>query len=327
MVSTGLSQLHKGGDEAMVTLARNSPDRVDQWTVEGGEPPAYLGVRYGLTKAGCGIYTRRRPYVHMVFSGVDGAFDVLTQKVGPVDTVRFNRMRVEGSLELGRLMQRVEALTTGKPPHRDGTPLRRSRPVVGIPFALVARGSDHGYPWRVSTDPETDPRVLRSRAATEHDRRETDDAAAAREARRRQVDPLRARDTLIERIIRDAQDAGAFDDLPYTGERLPLENDAAAGDLATAFRILRNAGAAPPWIETDKEIRQLLAEREGILDRASRAGPLSRDRYRAQLRTLVTEVNHLVRILNHETASLRQHRVPLDLHRELEALEHRWPSR
>jgi len=179
----------------------------------------------------------------------------------------------------------------------------------------------------VSTDPETDPRVLRSRAATEHDRRETDDAAVGREAGRRQVDPLRARDTLIERIIRDAQDAGAFDDLPYTGERLPLENDAAGGDLASAFRILRNAGAAPPWIETDKEIRRLLAEREVILDRASRAGPLSRDRYRAQLRTLVTEVNRLVRILNHEAPSLRQHRVPLDLHRELEALEHRWPSR
>jgi hypothetical protein len=146
------------------------------------------------------------------------------------------------------------------------------------------------------------------------------------EARRAaEIDRLRARDTLIEKIIREAQAAGQFDNLPYRGERLPQIDDSAAGDLASGFRILRNAGAAPHWIETDKEIRRLLAERAVILDRSSRAGPLSRDRYRAQLRALVTDVNRLTTVLNHEAPTMQQHRRPLDLQHELDQLERRWP--
>lgn len=117
MVSNALSQLNKGGDEAMVKLVKSSPERVFQWTVEGGGPAAYLRMRGGLTKAGRGTYARRRPYVHMIFPDIDGAFDVLTQKVGTVDAVRYHKLRMEGAMEGGKevgvLMQRVEALTTG----------------------------------------------------------------------------------------------------------------------------------------------------------------------------------------------------------------------
>ncbi|MDO8485920.1 MAG: DUF1992 domain-containing protein, partial [Candidatus Limnocylindrales bacterium] len=50
--------------------------------------------------------------------------------------------------------------------------------------------------------------------------------------------PRKARnwESLVERQIREAMEAGAFDDLPYRGERLPLEDDAAAGDWAMAHR-------------------------------------------------------------------------------------------
>ena len=96
--------------------------------------------------------------------------------------------------------------------------------------------------------------------------------------------------------------------------------------MAAAFRILRNAGGAPHWIETDKEIRRLLAERDVIVARAGRAGPLSRERYRSQLRSLVADVNRLVLVLNHEAPSTRQHRRPLDPERELADLERRWPA-
>ncbi len=117
MVSNALSQLNKGGDEAMVKLVKTSPERVFQWTVEGGGPAAYLRMRGGLTKAGRGTYGRRRPYVHMIVPDIDGAFDVLTQKVGTVDAVRYNKLRMEGAMEGGKevgiLMQRIEALTTG----------------------------------------------------------------------------------------------------------------------------------------------------------------------------------------------------------------------
>lgn len=52
---------------------------------------------------------------------------------------------------------------------------------------------------------------------------------------------------------------GAFEDLPYRGERLLIEDDTAAGGWAMAHRTLLNAGAAPPWIESDKEARRQLA--------------------------------------------------------------------
>jgi hypothetical protein len=117
MISNALSQLNKGGEETMVKLVKNSPERIFQWTVEGGGPAAYLRMRGGLTKAGRGTYARRRPYVHMIFSDIEGAFDVLTQKVGTVDAVHYNKLRMEGAMEAGKevglLMQRVEALTTG----------------------------------------------------------------------------------------------------------------------------------------------------------------------------------------------------------------------
>ncbi|MBL6974704.1 MAG: hypothetical protein ISR64_03140 [Deltaproteobacteria bacterium] len=117
MVTNALSQLNKGGDEAMVKIVAKSPDRIFQWTVENGGPTAYLRMKAGRTKAGRGTYTRRRPFVHMVFPDTDAAFDVLTQKVSTVDAVRYNKLRMEGAMEggkeIGVLMQRIEALTTG----------------------------------------------------------------------------------------------------------------------------------------------------------------------------------------------------------------------
>ena len=75
-------------------------------------------------------------------------------------------------------------------------------------------------------------------------------------------------ESLVERQIREAMDGGAFDDLPYQGERLPLEDDSAAGEWAMAHRMLRNAGMAPPWIESDKEARKQLAALEALIERA-----------------------------------------------------------
>ena len=78
-------------------------------------------------------------------------------------------------------------------------------------------------------------------------------------------------ESLVERQIREAMDAGAFEDLPFRGQRLPIEDDSAAGDWAMAHRMLKNAGVAPPWIESDKEARRLLADARGDA-RAGAAG-------------------------------------------------------
>ena len=129
------------------------------------------------------------------------------------------------------------------------------------------------------------------------------------------------RESLLDRQIRDAQEAGAFDDLPYQGERLPLEDDSAAGDWALAYRMLRNAKFAPPWIETDKEVRGRVAERDAVLARAPRSSAIGRERDRAELTRIVNAANAAIFRLNHEAPTARQQRRLLDIEPELEALE------
>ena len=133
---------------------------------------------------------------------------------------------------------------------------------------------------------------------------------------------LPLRETLIDRQIREAMESGAFDDLPYRGERIPLEDDTAAGEWALAHHILRNAGMVPPWIATDQAVRALLDRRDAILKRAPRARTeIARDRNRRELEAVVAEANRTIAILNHEAPTDRQHRRRLDLAAELAALE------
>jgi hypothetical protein len=113
MVTTALSQLNKAGEEGMTKLTKNSPDRVYQWVVEDG-PAAYLRMKAGKTKAGRGIYTRRRPFVLMKFPNIEGAYQVLTSKVALVEAVKQGYVVTEGAMEyskeVGIRMQSVEEL-------------------------------------------------------------------------------------------------------------------------------------------------------------------------------------------------------------------------
>jgi len=127
-------------------------------------------------------------------------------------------------------------------------------------------------------------------------------------------------ESLVDRQIREAMEDGRFDDLPHQGERLPLEDDDAAGEWASAFRILRNANVAPEWIEADKEVRRLLDRRDAIRDRATRSSPLIRRRDREELERVVREHARAVARLNAVAPTDRQHRRPLDLDAELEEL-------
>jgi hypothetical protein len=133
---------------------------------------------------------------------------------------------------------------------------------------------------------------------------------------------LPVRETLIDRQIREAMESGAFDDLPYRGERIPLEDESAAGDWALANHVLKNARMVPPWIATDQAVRELLALRDAIVERATRARTdIARTRNRRELEAVVAEANRTIAILNHEAPTDRQHRRRLDLTAELEALE------
>jgi hypothetical protein len=136
---------------------------------------------------------------------------------------------------------------------------------------------------------------------------------------RRQVAPTW--ESLIDRQIREAMEEGAFDELPHQGARLPFADDAYAGDWAMAFHVLRNAGAAPPWIEADKEIRALLARRDAIVARAPTASLYGATRDRRDLAAVVAAANAAIARLNAEAPTDRQHRRPLDLADELARLD------
>jgi hypothetical protein len=83
-------------------------------------------------------------------------------------------------------------------------------------------------------------------------------------------------ETLLDRQIREAVEEGRFDNLPHQGKPLPNDENPYAAEWGLAFRVLRNAGFAPPWIEADKEVRALLARRDAILARAA-SGPAPSD--------------------------------------------------
>jgi hypothetical protein len=128
-------------------------------------------------------------------------------------------------------------------------------------------------------------------------------------------------ESLVDRQVREAMEAGKFDDLPHHGRPLPIEDDSAAGEWALAYRMLRNAGGAPPWIEADKAARALLERRDAILRRAAGAPPTTMRRLRGELERAVVEINAAIARLNAEAPTDRQHRRPLVLADELASLE------
>ena len=128
-------------------------------------------------------------------------------------------------------------------------------------------------------------------------------------------------ETLIERQIREAMEAGQFNDLPYQGEPLPNDDNPYAGEWGLAWHLLRNAGVAPPWIEADKEVRRLLERRDAIVTRGASASPTGRRRDRAELERLVVEANAAIARLNAEAPTDGQRRRPLELEQELARYE------
>jgi hypothetical protein len=61
---------------------------------------------------------------------------------------------------------------------------------------------------------------------------------------------------IIESRIKKAQEQGAFEDLPGSGQPIPIEDDRhIPEDLRMAHKILKNADCLPPEVQLRKEIR------------------------------------------------------------------------
>lgn len=118
-------------------------------------------------------------------------------------------------------------------------------------------------------------------------------------------------ESVTERLIREAQERGEFDDLPGHGRPIRLDDDPYAGEMALAWHVLRNAGAAPPWIEADKEVRRLREQLERRLAAAPGAPSVAHARLRRELLALTAEHDVAVARLNAEAPSATRHRRPL----------------
>jgi hypothetical protein len=128
-------------------------------------------------------------------------------------------------------------------------------------------------------------------------------------------------ETLTERLIREAQEDGAFDDLPDHGRPLRLDDDAYAGDMAPANRVLRSAGAAPAWIETDKEVRRHREAIDRLLARARHSPAGAHERLQREMALLADAHDDAVARLETLAPTTRQQRRPLErklLRRRLE---------
>jgi hypothetical protein len=115
MITTALSQYNKGGNPDMAAWTAKQPERIYQITVDE-DIAAYLRVKAGKSKAGRGTYTRRRPFVHMKFDGVEGAMPVVMNDVDMVTAIKKGYLSVDGPPEYGRdvgdFMMRIQDLIT-----------------------------------------------------------------------------------------------------------------------------------------------------------------------------------------------------------------------
>ncbi|HOD00259.1 MAG TPA: hypothetical protein PKH54_09945 [Myxococcota bacterium] len=116
MITTALSNFNRLGNPRMREWTAKQPDRIYQFSVGGGEFgdfAAYLRVRGGQTKAGRGLYARRRPFVHFRFTSVDGALAVLLKEVAFVEGVDKGCVSIDGSPEYAAQLNDLMAVLQG----------------------------------------------------------------------------------------------------------------------------------------------------------------------------------------------------------------------
>jgi len=102
LLSSGISQLNKHGDEEVHAWALKSPDRVYAWAVNGEpECSAYLRVKAGKTRSGRGVYKRALSFFTMRFDSLDSALGILLGTGDMLEFTRQSRLVMDGAPEFG----------------------------------------------------------------------------------------------------------------------------------------------------------------------------------------------------------------------------------
>ena len=147
----------------------------------------------------------------------------------------------------------------------------------------------------------------------------------------------------IDQQIREAQERGEFDNLPGAGKPVDLTPNPHAQGQELSFKILRDAGFAPEWIELDKAIRKKLQTARAALlrqwqwrevrlgelsDRSDSWSVAERSRVEAGWQDVVSafeleldEINQEIAELNLKVPGSRFQRSMLDAAREIARVE------
>jgi DnaJ family protein C protein 28 len=110
-------------------------------------------------------------------------------------------------------------------------------------------------------------------------------------------------ESLIDQQVRAAEAAGQFENLPGAGKPLDLDDDKdVPEELRLGFRMLKNAGYAPPWIELQRSIREDQEALGTWLARANRRwaglGETDRAALRAEYEQKLGELNKQISAYN-----------------------------
>jgi len=121
-------------------------------------------------------------------------------------------------------------------------------------------------------------------------------------------------ESIAERKIREAFEAGAFDNLPDKGKPIRLDsNPFEDPTLWMAHHLLRVNGFAPPWIEEARDIDQAAERLRRDLKDARR--PVAVEEFRKQ----TVELNRRILTYNLKCPSTTFHKRPLDPQAEIRA--------
>ncbi len=128
-------------------------------------------------------------------------------------------------------------------------------------------------------------------------------------------------DEIIQRAIQD----GAFDNLPGKGQPLNLDdNPYEPEEWRTAYRMLRSNGYSLPWLELRKEIEEAIDRARSDARDAWQSGSEEFwNRQKSVFQQRIEALNQRIFQYNLQAPSPVFHRKPLDLSRELDAIQRR----
>jgi hypothetical protein len=121
-------------------------------------------------------------------------------------------------------------------------------------------------------------------------------------------------ESIAERKIREAIEAGQFENLPSKGKPIELDIDPDPS-LWMAHHLLRVNGFAPSWIEESKDIDAAVSRFRSDLRSALRSpGAIT------EFRTRAAELNRRILTYNLKSPSPQVHKLSLDIETELQRL-------